>query len=72
MVFGYRNIKPVRRKRNVSTFQMAEFIQPQASSIKDRTGEACFRIAKGIQKESNLAPVRDKGQIGTELSERDL
>ena len=53
-----------------SRWQSSSNLKP--SSIKDRTGEACFRIAKGIQKESNLAPVRDKGQIGTELSERDL
>lgn len=72
MVFGYRNIKPLRRKGNVSAFQMAEFIQSQAGSIKDGTGEACFRVVKGIQEACNLGPGGDKGEIGTELPERDL
>jgi len=38
----------VRRKKNIAAFQMTEFIQSQAGSIKDRAGEACLRIVKGI------------------------
>ncbi len=72
MVFGYRDIKPVRRKGNIAAFQMAEFIQPQTGSIKDGAGEARLRVVKGLQEACDLSPVGDEGQVGAELPERDL
>lgn len=71
-VFGHRDIEPPGREENMAALEVAQFVKPQPGSVKNRTGEACFWMAKCFQEERDLGPVRDKGQIGAELAERDL
>lgn len=51
---------------------MAEFIQPQAGSIKDRDGKADFGIVSSPEEAGYIFRGGDIGKIGTEGAEGEL
>lgn len=57
---------------DIGIFQVAEFIEPHASGVKDGDGKECLWIFQGLQKTGNELPVRDKGEVSVKLTERDL
>ncbi len=57
---------------NIRIFQMAEFVKPHASGIKDGDGEISLGIVKGAKETADQFPVRDKRKVSVELTERDL